>query len=321
MAVSLPKEHKVRFYASPDLKAWTHLSDFGPAGDVAGDWECPDLLHVPEAAGKGSGMWALKVGLNPGALQGGSGEQYFLGDFDGKSFTLAPAARTQGWTNYGKDDYCAISFNDLPRAEKPLLLGWMSNWQYAAKLPTSPWRGQMSLPRRLSLVHDTAGAALKQEPVIEPLRRAGTPVRITATSAPRLADLGLQEPPYEIDLHFPKGAETVFGLRIYADPTHFTEIAFDRTRHEFSIDRTRAGQTIAPDFPARTVAPLLADRPDDLKLIVDRSSVEAFVQGGTIAMTNLLYPLEKTQTVKIFTASGKPVPVQGTLWKLDSIWK
>src|SRR6202161_1628865 len=178
MAVSLPKEHKVRFYSSPNLIAWTQLSDFGPAGYVTGDWECPDLLQVPAANGKGS-IWALKVGLNPGAPQGGSGEQYFLGQFDGKTFTVSKEPGSHGLTNYGKDDYCAISYNGLPITEKPVLLGWMNNWQYAAKLPTSPWRGQMSLPRRLSLLQDSAGLALKQEPVIAALRGDSSAVSLT----------------------------------------------------------------------------------------------------------------------------------------------
>ncbi|WP_433969295.1 hypothetical protein [Tunturiibacter gelidiferens] len=106
----------------------------------------------------------------PRRPQGGSGEQYFLGDFDGKAFHQSRLPGSHGWTNYGKDDYCAISFNDLPKTEKPILLGWMSNWQYAAKIPTTPWRGQMSLPRRLSYLSDAAGLALKQEPVVAPLR-------------------------------------------------------------------------------------------------------------------------------------------------------
>ena len=90
MAVSLPMEHKVRFYTSPNLKQWTQLSDFGPAGDVDGDWECPDLPAYPGREEHGD-MWALKVGLNPGAPQGGSGEQYFLGDFDGKHLRVQRA--------------------------------------------------------------------------------------------------------------------------------------------------------------------------------------------------------------------------------------
>jgi fructan beta-fructosidase len=156
MAVSLPKEHKIRFYASSNLKQWSKLSDFGPSGDVDGDWECPDLLRIP-VEGETRQIWALKIGLNPGAQQGGSGEQYFLGQFDGKSFTVSTQTGSHGWTNYGKDDYCAISFNGLPRNEKPVLIGWMSNWQYAAQLPTSPWRGQMSLPRKLSVLSDQGG--------------------------------------------------------------------------------------------------------------------------------------------------------------------
>src|SRR5206468_1048176 len=122
MAVSLPKQHKVRFYSSPDLKTWTQLSEFGPAGDVAGDWECPDLVQVPPANGTGQGLWALKVGLNPGAPQGGSGEQYFLGSFDGTTFKASNTPGAYGWTNYGKDDYCAISYNNLPRGQAPVLL-------------------------------------------------------------------------------------------------------------------------------------------------------------------------------------------------------
>ena len=72
-------------------------------------------------------MWALKVGLNPGAPQGGSGEQYFLGDFDGKKFTTSSEPGSHGWTNYSKNDYYTISFNGLPKNETPILIGWMSN--------------------------------------------------------------------------------------------------------------------------------------------------------------------------------------------------
>ena len=122
----------MRFDSSPNLKAWTQLGDFGPAGDIAGEWECPDMLQIPSSDGKES-IWALKVGFNPGAPQGGSGEQYFLGNFDGKSFTSPSEPGSHGWTNYGKDDYCAISFNGLPKGQRPVLLGWMNNWQYAAK--------------------------------------------------------------------------------------------------------------------------------------------------------------------------------------------
>ncbi len=317
MAVSLPKERKVRFYASPNLKDWTQLSDFGPAGNVAGDWECPNLLKIPSADGKQS-IWALKVGLNPGAPFGGSAEQYFLGNFDGEKFSTSPDAGSHGWTNYGKDDYCAISYNGLPDGEKPVLLGWMSNWQYAAKLPTSPWRGQMSLPRRLSFVKDADGLALRQEPVIAPLR--GKSFSIAALRGGSASTEGMQVGvPYELELKFEHPADPVYGVRLYSDEEHWTEVGFDTQKKEFYIDRTKSGGPIDKDFPARTTAPLAAGRSYDMTLIVDRSSVEAYAQNGTIAMTNLIYPLSPASTVKLFPANAK-TRVEGHGWELKSIW-
>jgi sucrose-6-phosphate hydrolase SacC (GH32 family) len=320
MAVSLPKERKVRFYSSPNLKEWTQMSEFGPAGDVAGDWECPDLLRIPAADGKGDGMWALKVGLNPGAPQGGSGEQYFLGSFDGKSFTVSSDPGAHGWTNYGKDDYCAISFNGLPKSAKPLLIGWMSNWQYAAKLPTSPWRGQMSLPRRLSVLKDKAGLALKQDPVIAPLREPGKPIAGTAGPDSQSQTIATEGAPFELDLQFGMAEEPVFGVRLYSDDEHWTEIGFDREKSQFYIDRTKSGAAIGPGFLTRTTAPLIAGRPFDLRLVVDRSSVEAYAQSGTIAMTDLIFPPSENSRVQVFSATRKPLAVNGEIWKLRSIW-
>ncbi|HEY6764531.1 MAG TPA: glycoside hydrolase family 32 protein [Candidatus Sulfotelmatobacter sp.] len=320
MAVSLPKEHIVRFYSSRNLKEWTKLSDFGPAGDVAGDWECPDLLHVPDSNGKDGGVWALKVGLNPGAPQGGSGEQYFLGSFDGKRFAQSNEPGSHGWTNYGKDDYCAISFNHLPKNQNPVLLGWMSNWQYAAKLPTSPWRGQMSLARRLSLVRDGAGLALKQEPIVTALRLTSIPISAALDSSKEIDNILKQITPYELELEFGGNSGSVSGLRIYSDDQHWTEIGFDTQHAEFYVDRSNSGLAVTAEFPTKTTAPLIAGRPYDLRLIVDRSSVEAYAQNGTIAMTNLIYPPSQSNKIEFFQRDGKSVMVKGRLWKLHSIW-
>ena len=258
----------------------------------------------------------MKVGLNPGAPQGGSGEQYFLGDFDGKTFTQSREPGSHGWTNYGKDDYCAISFNGLPQNQKPVLLGWMSNWQYAAKLPTSPWRGQMSLPRRLSFISDGAGLALKQEPVIAPLQEK--PIKIADTSA----DLEnvTRWRTVQLSLKFGSPTAPVFGVKLYSDEQHWTEVGFDTNKKEFYIDRTHAGTDISPDFPIRTTTPLAPNRPYDMTLIVDRSSVEAYAQDGTIAMTNLIYPSSSNLRIQLFPADSKTLKADGHLWELKSIW-
>jgi sucrose-6-phosphate hydrolase SacC (GH32 family) len=299
MAVSLPKEHIVRFYTSPDLKQWTKLSDFGPAGDVGGDWECPDLLKVPAANGKSS-LWALKVGLNPGAPQGGSGEQYFLGSFDGTHFTQSQKTGSHGYTNYGKDDYCAISFNDQPRGDQPVLIGWMSNWQYADKLPTSPWRGQMSVPRRLSFVEDSAGLALRQVPVLP-----ATVIERTLIA------------PLSIHQQYPAGTRGIVGIRIYSDSTHWTEVGFDLPKSLFYIDREHSGLTLSADFTPRTTAPIVPGRGLDFTVIVDRSSVEAFAQRGTIAMTDLIFPAGASLRIEPFPAKAASTP---TIRSFGSIW-
>ena len=91
MAVSWPHKRQVRFYASPDLKSWTHLSDFGPAGSTSGIWECPDLFPI-RVEGQREPRWVLVVNVGSGAPAGGSGTQYFVGDFDGTRFVPDPAS-------------------------------------------------------------------------------------------------------------------------------------------------------------------------------------------------------------------------------------
>jgi len=236
MAVSWPTQRQVRFYNSPDLKNWAHLSDFGPAGSTQGIWECPDLFPLqvekgsagaspagrralappttrpaavaPSVVREGGRVpkekWVLIVNVGSGAPAGGSGCQYFVGDFDGRQFTLDPSfprpqpefvpegkliadfdgdnvdyilmgdapARPAGepalWADFGPDFYAAVSWNDLPKRDgRRIWIGWMSNWRYANDVPTSPWRSAMSIPRELGLRQTADGPRLLQKPVRE----------------------------------------------------------------------------------------------------------------------------------------------------------
>ena len=160
------------------------------------------------------------------------------------------------------------------------------------------------LPRRLSLLKDAAGLALVQDPVIAPLR--GDHSDISTTNGGKLS-IGMQETPFELDLHFGRPSEKVFGIRLYTDEQHWTEIGFDQAKKEFYIDRTKSGTAIAPEFPGRTTAPLIASRSYDLRLIVDRLSIEAYAQNGTIAMTDLIFPPSQSNRVETFSGSGKAV--------------
>lgn len=86
MSVSHAVEHRISFYSSPDLEHWSHLSDFGPQAATGGAWECPDLFPL-RVEGTKRTKWVLVVNINPGGIAGGSGAQYFVGDFDGTTFT------------------------------------------------------------------------------------------------------------------------------------------------------------------------------------------------------------------------------------------
>ena len=317
MAVSLPNDHKVRFFASADLKQWRALSDFGPAGASAGQWECPELFELPVEGKPGETRWVLKVGLNPGALQGGSGEQYFVGNFDGTRFQNENPASATLWTDYGKDCYCALTFNHLPRDQTPTMIGWMKNWQYAADVPTHPWRGQMTVPRKLALRATPAGLRLVQQPIdaLNSLRR----VRITLDGHARRE---LETGTFDLDSTISIGRATQIGWRLLASDGTSTLIAFDRDRQQLFVDRTRSGEiNFNKAFPARTAAPL---KPEGdrlhLRVLVDRNSIEVFAADGTVTMTNLVFPPSNARGIEFYSKGGSAELISAELWPLASTW-
>lgn len=301
MVVSLPNDHKVRFYGSQDLKTWDLLSAFGPAGATDGQWECPELFELPVEATHGETRWVLKIGLNPGALQGGSGEQYLIGRFDGTRFTNENPPSQALWTDYGKDCYCALTFNHLPAGEPPVMIGWMNNWQYAAKLPTSPWRGQMTFPRSLSLRKTAAGIRLFQEPVQNIARLQGR------TYKPEAARAVLATHTFRFRSEIHMGAAQEAGWRVLAGHSNYTIVGYDRRSAKLIVDRTHSGLTgFSRDFPARVEAPLKLNG-DVLRLdvVVDRCSIEVFADGGRVTSTNLVFPPPGASGLEPYSTGGE----------------
>jgi sucrose-6-phosphate hydrolase SacC (GH32 family) len=323
MAVSLPNDHKVRFYSSTDLKNWSQLSDFGPAGATAGQWECPELFELPVEGESSQPGWVLKVGLNPGGRQGGSSEQYFIGNFDGKQFTNANPASTTLWTDYGKDCYCALTFNGLPANQNPVMVGWMDNWQYAAKLPTSPWRGQMTFPRRLWLSGTGDGLRLFQRPA-SALERLRT-TRIDSNGSMASVNSTLQssgvpnQHTFELISTIGFGNAQEVGWRILQKDGAATVVGYDRKKGSLFIDRTHSGSVgFSPDFPARMEAPLRTSRSLEIEVLVDRSSIEVFADGGHVAMTSLVFPPANANGIEAYATGGSSATFSAVLWGLKS---
>lgn len=316
MAVSLPNDHQIRFYGSADLKKWERLSEFGPAGATGGQWECPDLFPLPVDGSPAKTRWVLKVGLNPGGLQGGSGEQYFVGRFDGTRFINDNPTSVALWSDYGKDCYCALTFNHLPPGEKAVMLGWMNNWQYANQVPTSPWRGQMTVPRRVALQTFPDGIRLVQEPVDSLTQLRGPQQQLNAGNSTLKS--GSVEIHAALELRDAKEA----GWKLLGKDGSYTVLGFDAVRREVFVDRTHSGVTgFSKDFPARTAAPFPAMGGKlELRILVDRSSEEAFFGGGRVAITNLIFPKEPYTRVEFYSHGGRAVALSGEVWTLRSIW-
>ena len=337
LVLALPDEHKVSFYASPDLKRWQHLSDFGPAGAVGGIWECPDLFELPVDGDPKTTRWVLIVSLNPGAIAGGSGMQYFVGHFDGTRFVAEspnPGVTNAGmpvdqvlWADYGKDFYAAVSFSDVPREDgRRVWLGWMNNWQYAQDIPTAPWRSAQSLPRTLALRKTSQGIRLVQQPIGELQTLRGTrhtvPAQEIAEGSTSLAPRGIAGTALEIVAEFDVGTAAEFGLKVRAGQEEETVIGIDPRASRLFVDRTRSGQMgFHREFSGRHTAPLHVDNGRaKLHVFVDWSSVEIFAAGGEVVLTDQIFPSPDSNGVALWARGGTARLVSLEVWPLQSIW-
>ncbi len=333
MVVSLAAEHKLRFYASPDLKQWTALSEFGPAGAVGGVWECPDLFELPVDGKAGDTRWVLILNLNPGAIAGGSGVQYFVGRFDGTRFvpdpgTAAAAGKTgldaALWADYGKDFYAAVSWSDVPESDgRRLWLGWMNNWLYGNQIPTAPWRSAQSVPRALALRTTRDGIRLAQEPVAELRGLRGAPQRIAARAiSAGSSPIALRGKALEIVAELELGGASEAGLKLRVGRDEETVVGIDARSGRLFVDRTRSGQVaFQPDFTGRHAAPIAIENGRvRLHVFVDWSSVEVFAQDGTIALTDQVFPAADSDGVALYAVGGAARLVSLEAWPLSSIW-
>jgi fructan beta-fructosidase len=328
MVTVLSAQHKVRMFSSTDLKHWSTLSDFGPEGAVRGVWECPDLFKLPVENEPGQSRWVLSVNLNPGGVAGGSGDQYFIGRFDGTRFVNESSGNEMLWADYGKDFYASTSFSDLPRSDDyRIWMGWLDNWEYAARVPTSPWRGVQSIPRILKLRRFPEGIRLVQEPVseIKILRGRHMVIRnqdiVVANRI--LRSKAVRGDTLEIDAAIEPGHAGSFGLAVRKSASEHTTIGIDRTKSELYVDRTHSGdKRFDPKFPGRQAAPLnlAQSKPVELHIFVDRCSVEVFADNGETVITDLIFPSPDSQGVELFSARGRSKVQKLDIWSLKSAW-
>jgi fructan beta-fructosidase len=277
-----------KFYSSPNLTDWTHLSDFGKdKGAHGGVWECPDIFPL-SVEGTDETKWVLLISINPGAPNGGSGTQYFVGEFDGTYFTTDQEEHK--WLDYGTDNYAGVTFNGLPDTERTFI-GWMSNWNYARDTPTENWRSAMTLPRKLTLKKNEQGYYLNNFPVttIDNYTDAITE-GIDINGSTLSLDAFNQ---HRIDITT-EGTLESFNVTFKNSLNERLLLGYDATKSQFYIDRRISGKVdFEPRFAERLhIAPAILDSDFNttITLFIDASSIELFVNDGSTVLTDQIFP-------------------------------
>ena len=261
---------EMRIYSSENLKDWTYESSFGKGfGCHDGVWECPDLIKL-QVRGTDRQKWMLICNINPGGPFGGSATQYFIGDFDGHKFTCTQ--KDTRWMDYGKDHYATVTFDNAPDGRK-IAIAWMSNWQYANQVPTMQFRSANSVPRDLGLFDYQGETYCSVTPSKELLAIRGAKIKKPTEACEIVVDLKGSS---EIILSNTKGEQVV--------------MKYDAAKKTFVMDRRQSGDSAFSDaFAAETTAPTYGDV-RQLRIFIDRCSIEAFDSDGKMAMTNLVFP-------------------------------
>jgi len=324
MVVVKANEKKVAIFTSTNLISWTHQSDFGPLGAQGGDWECPDLVELQIDGNNKRKSWVMIVSLNPGGIEGGSGTQYFVGDFDGKSFTPSQNYEKPQWLDYGKDNYAGVTFNNMPDS-RTVLIGWMNSWQYAGNLPKSPWTGAMTIPRELSLTKKKDGLFLVSQPVKE-LNSLRTGKAFSKRSIKVKGTVDIKEVSgleLDISLTIVPNKTGKSGINVLSGKKEFTQVGYDANSGEIFLNRGTSSSSIAI-VELLGVQKVFIGKVKEvpLRILVDRSSVEVFGPNGEHVISDLVFPdSPKSDGLSLFSTDKSVSIKRLSINKVSSIWR
>ena len=271
-------------YSSHNLKDWKYESEFGHEyGNHGGVWECPDLMKM-RVRGTDQEKWMLICNINPGGPFGGSATQYFVGTFDGHRFTCEDNPEETKWMDYGKDHYATVTFDNAPDGRR-CAIAWMSNWQYANQVPTMQYRSANTVVRDLGLFEYSGETYCSVVPAKEMDAVRGKRLTSPAEACEIVVELKGNA---QITLRNSLGEKVV--------------MTYDDEEETFDMDRRRSGNVSFSDaFPVVTTSPTYG-KLRQMRIFVDRCSIEAFDADGKMAMTNLVFPTEPYNKI---TVKGK----------------
>ncbi len=287
MAVSKDGGRTFKKYSGNPILTTSDIADFR---DPKAFWnEDAKMWNLILAAGqemriyssKDLKAWKYESSFGKEYPFGGSATQYFVGQFDGHKFTCESMPKVTKWLDYGKDHYATVSFYNAPDNRRTVL-AWMSNWQYANQVPTKQFRSANSIPRDLGLFRHGEETYVSVIPSKEMLAVRGAKIKNPTEACEILIDTKSQT---EIVLSNNKGEKVT--------------MKYDGQQQTFMMDRVKSGDvSFSEAFPAVTVAPTLGTV-KQLRIFIDRCSIEVFDAEGKMAMTNLVFPSEPYNTLKV----------------------
>ncbi len=303
---------KTLFFESNNLKEWKFLSEFGKGvGAHGGIWECPDFFPMT-VKGIGEKKWVLLQSLNEGAPNGGSGTQYFVGDFDGKTFKLdsifsnSLTKEEALWIDYGRDNYAGVTWSNIPSSDgRKLFIGWMSNWDYAKVVPTQGWRSTMTIPRELALVKNENGYQILSKPIRElaaqtKLRHSYDRIKIEKNQHWSLDVNTLARA--KIDFTIDKRENKLLRFILSNNEGDTLSFGYDDFKKAFFVDRKKL---INHNFSKKYADKITtATRKSDKNtlsgtIILDKTSIESFYDAGETVLTEIFFPMKPFERLTI----------------------
>jgi sucrose-6-phosphate hydrolase SacC (GH32 family) len=245
--------------------------------------------------------------------------QYFVGDFDGKNFINENSASTKLYVDHGKDFYAAIPFSNV-HSEKPIWLGWALNWAYAKDQPTSPWRGQMSSVRELSLDATPQGLRLKQAfmPKMDRLKPELKREKFKISGTSKLQNFNFSnKKSYLIELEVLISEATNWGISIQGVGVNSNEkidIGFDEVNKQWFVDRKKSGKIIHKGFLVDDRAEFINGKSKKIRLLLDHSILEVLAQDGLVAISALRFPIASEEKFQLFSDGKETIIKQLTIW-------
>jgi fructan beta-fructosidase len=314
------KDH-VELWGSSDLKAWSKLSEFGiDYGGHGGVWECPDLFEAL-VEGSSEKKWVMLVSINPGGPNGGSATQYFVGDFDGKTFTTKVDKAESVWIDYGPDDYAGVTYSNIASGRK-IFLGWMSNWAYAEAVPTDPWRSANTIPRDISLVNVNGKFYVKSDPSPELKKIVSSEITLKDIVVKDSVVISNQQVDPALSIVSATFDAKDFAFVLANETGEEVRIGYEKQANRFYIDRSKTGKTdFSKNFNGLAYAPrFLTGDKIKVTMVTDVSSVEVFFDDGISVLTGLYFTDKRLTKLSIKTS--EPVNVTDIKeMSLESVWR